>query len=255
MRKIVFVCTAAFVLFQNCLSEIPSKKGSKPLTHEEWTQLLSNYVHEDGNVNYSGFQKDSLSLNAYLKKLTENPPDEDSWSEEEQIAYWINVYNAFTIKLIIMHYPLESIKDLGSKIQIPFVNSPWDIKFIIINGEKLDLNNIEHSILRKKFEEPRIHFAINCASFSCPKLRREAFVAGILDRQLDQQAADFIDDHARNKIYPDRAELSKIFSWFKGDFTKKGSLEVFINRYSKIKINERAEISFMDYDWTLNDQH
>ncbi|MCG8305918.1 MAG: DUF547 domain-containing protein [Cytophagales bacterium] len=254
MRKIIFVSFAVFILFQHCLSEAPSKGGSKPVNHEEWTQLLSKYVDVDGLVNYGGFQKDSLMLNAYLEKLVDHPPDEKSWSQKEQIAYWVNVYNAFTIKLIIQHYPLESIKDIGSKIQIPFINSPWDIRFITINGEKLDLNNVEHSILRKKFDEPRIHFAINCASFSCPKLRNEAYTAERLDKQLDEQALDFINDRQKNDIRPDRVELSKIFSWFKSDFTKNSSLREFINQYAKTKIGEKTKISFMKYDWSLNVQ-
>lgn len=223
------------------------------MDHEEWTVLLNKYVDEDGNVNYRGFQKDSVTLNNYLKNLASNPPDVENWSEEEQIAYWINVYNAFTVKLIIKHYPLASIKDIGSKIQIPFINSPWDIKFIEINGEKLDLNNIEHSILRKKFDEPRIHFAINCASFSCPNLRREAFVAERLNVQLEEQAMAFINNPKKNYVNAEVANLSKIFSWFSGDFTKKGPLKDFINEYSKTKIHEKTTISFMDYDWSLNE--
>jgi hypothetical protein len=143
--------------------------------------------------------------------LVNNPPDKKEWSESAQLAYWINVYNAFTIKLIIDHYPVESIKDIGSKIQVPFINSPWDIKLIEIEGKKYDLNNVEHSILRKDFEEPRIHFAIVCASFSCPKLRREAFTAEKLEEQLQEQAVDFINDPAKNSISKNKAEVSKIF--------------------------------------------
>lgn len=254
MKNILFAGLIILALFQHCLSEAPSQKGSKKINHDQWTVLLQNHVDEDGNVNYNGFIKDSTLLNNYLEVLVKNPPDEDTWSDKEQIAYWINVYNAFTIKLIIQHYPLESIKDIGSKIQIPFINSPWDIKFIDINGEKLDLNNVEHSILRKKYNEPRIHFAINCASFSCPKLRREAFTGEKLNAQLNEQAIDFINDPKRNVISEDQASLSKIFSWFKGDFTKNGSLISFLNVYSKIKLREKADISFMDYNWSLNDQ-
>ena len=169
------------------------------VNHSLFGDLLHKYV-SDGNVNYAGFKTDSTALQSYLDLLTSTPPDPAAWSVDAQLAYWINVYNAFTIKLIIDHYPLESIKDIGSKIQIPFVNSPWDIKFIHMNGEKLDLNNVEHSILRKKFSEPRIHFAINCASFSCPKLRREAYLSTKLDEQLEEQAIDFINDPARNTI-------------------------------------------------------
>ncbi|MCK5280145.1 MAG: DUF547 domain-containing protein [Cyclobacteriaceae bacterium] len=260
MKNTILLSILATLLFQHCLSDAPYKKGSKSLPcrqagidHEQWTILLQKYVDRDGMADYKGFQKDSINLISYLNELSTNPPDENTWSNEEQIAYWINAYNAFTIKLIIDHYPLNSIKDIGSAIQIPFINSPWDIKFIEINGEKLDLNNIEHSILRKKFNEPRIHFAINCASFSCPKLRREAYSEDKLDVQLNEQAVDFINDPHRNMINGSQAEVSKIFSWFKGDFTKNGSLTDFLNKYAKIKIDEDVKISYIKYDWSLNE--
>lgn len=261
MKLMLALPVIFLLLFQHCLSDAPTKKGSKSMPyrqtgmkHEQWTILLQKYVGRDGTVNYKGFQKDSLDLNAYLNELSTNAPDENSWSGEEQIAYWINAYNAFTVKLILDHYPLESIKDIGAAIQIPFINSPWDIKFIEINGDKLDLNNIEHSILRKKFNEPRIHFAINCASFSCPQLRREAYIADRLDVQLEEQAIQFINDSERNNIAPAHAEVSKIFSWFKGDFTKNGSLKEFLNQYAKIKIEEDVKISHLDYNWSLNEK-
>ena len=254
MKLTLALPVIVLLLFQHCLSDAPTKKGSKLVKHEQWTILLQKYVDWDGLVDYKGFQKDSLNLNYYLNELSTNPPDENSWSKNEQLAYWINAYNAFTVKLIIDHYPLESIKDIGATIQIPFINSPWDIKFININGNKLDLNDIEHAILRKKFIEPRIHFAINCASFSCPKLRREAYIADRLDIQLEEQAIQFINDSERNNITLAHAKVSKIFSWFKGDFTKNGSLKDFLNQYAKIKIEEDVKISHVDYDWSLNEK-
>ena len=253
MKQAIFVVLFLTTLFQQCLSDAPSKKGSKAIHHEQWTLLLQKHVDNLGNVNYGGFQDDSTRLNAYLDLLRLNPPDPEIWSREAQLAYWINLYNAFTIKLIIRHYPLKSIKDIGSKIQIPFINSPWDIKFININDEMLDLNNVEHSILRKKFDEPRIHFAINCASYSCPKLRREAFEAQKLNAQLEEQSIDFINDPKRNILAKDHVKLSKIFDWFQGDFTKSGSLIDFINQYSEIAIPKKAKISYLDYNWSLNE--
>ena len=132
------------------------------------------------------------------------------------------------------------------------MNSPWDIKFIRIGKELYDLNNIEHDILRSKFNEPRIHFAIVCASVSCPKLLNEAFEGSRINAQLEAQAIAFINDPARNKITPNQAQLSSIFSWFKGDFTKQGTLISFINRYSKVKLHQNAKISSLDYNWNLN---
>lgn len=224
------------------------------MNHQQWDALLRKNVDADGNVDYRGFAKDSLQLKAYLDTLASHPPDAEIWSTHEQLAYWINAYNAFTVQLILKHYPLKSIKDIGSAIQVPFVNSPWDIKFIEIGGKKLDLNRIEHAILRKDFNEPRIHFAINCASVSCPKLRAEAYTADDLEWQLQEQAEAFINDPNRNKVGKDQVEISKIFSWFKSDFTKNGSLIDFLNRYSKVKIDENAEIDYLDYNWSLNEQ-
>jgi hypothetical protein len=249
---ILLLWSLVFIL--QCSSDSPSQADAKPIKSQAWTDLLQKYVDDQGNVDYDGFLKDSLKLDAYLELLTSNAPDEKTWSKEQQIAYWINAYNAFTVKLILNYYPVESIKDIGSTIQIPFVNTPWDIKFIIINGVKLDLNNIEHSILRKKFNEPRIHFAINCASFSCPKLRREAYTAEKLESQLQEQAVEFINDPKRNFITEDKARVSKIFSWFKGDFTKNGSLKDFLNQYAITKIGEETKIRYQDYNWSLNEK-
>ena len=254
MKQLLFATLMLSVFFLQCHSEAPSKKGSKPPAHAQWTVLLQKYVDSSGNVNYVGIQEDSIQLNKYLDLLQQNPPDPVNWSKEAQLAYWINLYNAFTLQLVIRHYPVYSIKDIGSKIQIPFVNTPWDIKFIDISGEKLDLNNVEHSILRKKFNEPRIHFAINCASFSCPKLRREAYEAQLLDEQLEEQAIDFINDPERNELSEDHVRLSKIFDWFKGDFTDSGSLIDFINQYAIVNVQPKAKISYLQYDWSLNER-
>ncbi|MEM7552241.1 MAG: DUF547 domain-containing protein [Bacteroidota bacterium] len=225
---------------------------AKVPSHEIWDGLVKKYVLEDGLVDYKGFIKEQNELGKYLDLLSKNAPEKD-WSDEEQIAYWINAYNAFTIKLVIDNYPLESIKNIKGSVQIPFVNTPWDIKFIEIGGETYDLNNIEHGILRKDFEEPRIHFAVNCASMSCPKLRREAFTADKLDQQLEDQGREFMNDPTRNKITEDKAQLSKIFKWFTGDFKDKGSVIDFVNKYADVKAASSAKISYLDYDWSLND--
>jgi hypothetical protein len=147
--------------------------GATPVQHQQWDSLLQKHVTAEGWVDYDGFIKDSLDLRSYLNLLSENHPDPGTWTNEERMAYWINAYNAFTVDLILRHYPLESIKDI--RPGIPFVNTVWDIKFINIQGQTYDLNNIEHGILRPKFDEPRIHFAVNCASVSCPKLMNRAY--------------------------------------------------------------------------------
>ncbi len=222
-----------------------------PVPHQIFDKLLKTYVDEEGFVDYEGFAKDRGQLKEYLELLQSNSP-KDSWGDAAEMAYWINVYNAFTIDLILEHYPLASIKDIGSSIQIPFVNTPWDIKFIEIGGETYDLNNVEHSILRKKWKEPRVHFAINCASYSCPVLRAEAYTAAKLEDQLEDQARKFVNDDFRNEITKKEARLSKIFNWFGSDFKSVMPLKDFINQYADVKITDETSITYKEYDWRLN---
>lgn len=243
-----------FVFFQSCdaqeKSQIKDSKNVSP-SHELFSDLLNKYVVAD-KVNYVALQKDSLSLQKYLNLISNTPPTDD-WSENEQLAFWINAYNAFTLKLIIDNYPIKSITDLHPTLHVPLLNTVWHKKFFEIGGEPMSLDRIEHKILRKEFDEPRIHFAINCASESCPRLRAEAFIADKLDLQLDQQAKLFLNDPTRNKLNSDNPEVSKIFSWFKGDFTKNGSLIQYLNQYSEVLIDEDADIDYLNYDWNLND--
>lgn len=227
--------------------------GTTPPDHSPWDELLKKHVSPTGIVNYKGFIQDKQKLEAYVKTISENAPDRSTWSKDEQLVYWINAYNAFTVKLISDNYPVESIRDLGPSLKIPLIKDVWHYKFFTIGGEESSLDQIEHSILRKEFEEPRIHFAINCASVSCPPLLNEAFTVDKVDSQLERVAKGFINDSSRNKISANQVEISSIFSWFKGDFTKNGSLIDFLNKYSTVKINKNAKINHMDYNWSLNE--
>ncbi len=253
MKKIfiLFSINILFILAFNSCSVRDVASESKPVSHEIWNDILSRNVTDDGWVNYKGIKEESDNFYTYLDILNKNHPNHKNWTSDERLAYWINAYNAYTVQIIIENYPIESIKDI--KKGIPFVNTVWDIKFIKIEGIEYDLNNIEHSILRKKFEEPRIHFAVNCASYSCPVLRGEAFVAERIDEQLTEQARLFLADKRRNIVTEDKAQLSKIFSWFGGDFKKNGSKLDFINKYSPVQIKKTADISYLDYNWTLNE--
>jgi hypothetical protein len=238
---------------QNSKSEETIENSQNNALHEHklWDKLTKLYVTEDGFVDYKGFVKDSTKLNQYLELLSANHPN-DRWSSDQRKAYWINAYNAFTVKLIVKNYPVKSIKDLGGSIYK--VNTPWDIKFINIGDEQYDLNNIEHSILRKEWEDPRIHAAVNCASVSCPGLRQGAFTADNLDKQLDEQMKSFIQDESKNRITKDKLKLSKIFKWFTGDFKNVAPSEIaYLNRFTKVKISEDAEIDYFEYDWDLNE--
>jgi hypothetical protein len=155
----------------------------------------------------------------------------------------MNAYNAMTIDLIIRSYPINSIKDL---------KKPWDQRLWKLGEKWYNLNEIEHQILRK-MNDPRIHFGINCASFSCPPLLNTAFNASEVDAQLDKVAIRFINDPRRNSISKMNIEISEIFSWFAKDFKKDSSLSEFLNKYSKVQIHPKARKKFKKYDWSLNE--
>jgi hypothetical protein len=237
----------------SCHQSTLGMAGTTPPSHQIWDQLVKTHVKPNGMVDYKGFIREKAKLESYLKLLSENAPDRKTWSKNQQLAYWINAYNAFTVKLIVDNYPTKSIRDLGPKLKIPLIKDVWHYKFFKIGGVETSLDEIEHSIIRKEFDEPRIHFAINCASVSCPPLLNEAFTPEKLESQLQKVAIGFINDPTRNKITPDNAQISSIFSWFQGDFTKKGSLIDFLNRYSKVKIKPNAKISHLNYNWSLNE--
>ena len=239
----ILVLSGIFSLTQN--------SQAQSISHTIWDELLQAHVTDEGIVDYTGFIKEKAKFEKYLNLLSNTPPQR-SWKRTEQLAYWINAYNAFTVKLIIDHYPIKSIKDI--KRGVPFVNTVWDIKFIEIGGHKYDLNKIEHGILRKRFKEPRIHFAVNCASASCPPLLNHAYGGDKIYTQLNQQAKRFLADTSKNKISTSKTQLSKIFKWFKKDFTKDGSLKDFIAQYAPASFNKNAKISFLKYDWRLNNK-
>ena len=210
--------------------------------HSAWNDLLQQHVTEAGVVNYKGFINDQYVLRHYITSLDNNMPSE-TWNDQDVLAYWINAYNAMTIDLIVRNYPVESIKD---------IKDPWKQRLWKLGEKWYNLDEIEHQILRK-MNEPRIHFGIVCASFSCPKLLNEAFTAFQLEEQLTQATRAFLADSKRNEITSDRLRLSKIFQWFAKDFKQDGSLIDFLNRYTDIEISSRARKSFKDYNWDLND--
>ncbi len=236
----------------NCRA-IRRSTESRPVTHEIWDGLVKKHVETDGFVDYKGFIGDSSELNKYLKLLSSAHPNDKNWSKNEQMAYWINAYNAFTVKLIVQNYPVASIKDI--KHGVAFVNSVWDIKWIKIEGYTYDLNNIEHNILRPVFKDARIHAAVNCASFSCPRLRNEAFTAEKLENQMEDAMKKFVNDPTRNKITAQKVEISEIFKWFRNDFERDGgSVRGFINKFSTQKIGEKTDLNYLTYDWRLNEE-
>ncbi len=251
--KYCSVFALLFMFLSSCFAVESPESVAKPISHEIWDGLLKKHVSSAGFVDYGGFKDDQAKLSAYLKLVSENAPAKD-WSTNEKLAYWINAYNAFTVQLILDNAKsnIKSIKDIGSSIKIPFVNTPWDVKFIKIGGEEMDLNNIEHGIIRKQFNEPRIHFALVCAAKSCPPLRNEAFVASRLSAQLDDQGKKFINDSYKNEVSANSMNISKLFNWYGGDFKKSDPILNWINRYANTKAKPSAKVSYKDYNWSLN---
>ncbi|MCB9306578.1 MAG: DUF547 domain-containing protein [Lewinellaceae bacterium] len=213
-----------------------------PPAHKGLDSLLQKYVSEAGKVDYKGLKTDKAALDAYCDLLSANPVQEH-WSREEKMAYWINAYNAFTLKLITDHYPTKSIMNFDG-------GKTWDIRRIRIGGKKYSLNNIENDILRPQFGDARIHFAINCAARSCPPLWNHAYTAENLETTLESRARAFINNSKYNTIAANRARVSKIFEWYAADF---GDLKSFLNRYSDVALNKNAAVSFNEYDWALNE--
>ncbi len=247
------LCCIALAFITGCKEFSSTVSEAQPISHELWDAQVAKYVSPEGRVRYAAWLADTTVLNAYLATLSAGFPTAAHWTEAERLAYWINAYNAFTVQLILRNYPVKSIEDIGPKLAVPFINSVWDIPFIGIEGHTLTLNNIEHDILRKEFDEPRIHFAINCASNSCPPLLHEAYTPEKLEAQLEAQAFRYLLDPRHNVLKETSVELSKIFFWFGGDFKKEGSLIDFLNRYAPTPIRADASVSYRTYDWNLNE--
>jgi hypothetical protein len=241
--------------------------------HAVWDALLQRHVvvAQDGSasrVDYAGFQAEQSRLQGYLDGLSSVTQAEYSgWTREQQLAFLINAYNAFTVRLVLTRYPgLESIKDLGS-----FLRSPWRKAFFVLLGAKRSLDDVEQGLIRAPgaFDEPRIHFAVNCASIGCPMLRNKAYVAEGLDAQLEDSARRFLGDRSRNRYDPASGALqvSRIFDWYKADFEKGNrginSVPGFLARYADLLADGavaraavrqgQAQIRYLDYDWALND--
>jgi len=218
--------------------------------HSLYSGLLKKYV-KDGVVNYQGFKNEESVLDKYLKVL--EAVDSKTLSRNEQFAFFINAYNAWTIKLILSGYPgIRSIKDMGSLFK-----SPWKKKISRIDGKIITLDDIEHNILRPRFKDPRVHFAINCAAKSCPPLRSEPYRVGDLEQQLEEMTRAFINDLKNNRLEDNTLYVSSIFKWFKEDFNK--NIIDFFLKYAKEDLKEQLEankekinVKYLDYDWSLN---
>jgi hypothetical protein len=233
-------------------------------SHKAWDALLKKHVvllsgGKASQMRYAEMAKERAALKGYLDSLSGVKEQEfNSWNKSQRMAFLINAYNAFTVEKILTRYPgIKSIWDFGKVFGNPFKD-----EFFSLFGRKFTLDGIEHETLRKKgaYDEPRIHFAVNCASIGCPMLREEAYVAERLEAQLAQQAERFLSDRSRNRAAGGKLEVSRIFDWFKEDFAPR---EQFFAKYAKFLADDpaqqklvaegKAAVSFLEYDWTLND--
>lgn len=255
-----------FLLLALCFSSL-LQANTFDHQHQAWTRLLQQHVSWLGKghgsvVDYAALQKNSAELDSYLSTLSAvNQADYQHWQPTQRLAFLINTYNAFTLELIVEHYPVDSIKSIGG-----LFSSPWKQAFIPLLEQRLSLDQIEHAMIREPgvFDEPRIHFAVNCASVGCPALRDEAFVAERLEEQLQDSQRRFLSDHSRNRFDPtsQRFQVSKIFDWYGEDFIQQwGSLEAYFQQHlallrpsaSTFSPQGRVRIDYLDYDWSLNE--
>lgn len=240
-----------YLLFGFISMAITAPGLATAMDHSLFGELLDKYVKK-GIVDYQGFKKNEGHLDNYLELLSKT--DIQALGREKQFAFYINAYNAGTIKLILSKYPdITSIWDLGNRV----FNSPFKKKFIELGARKVSLDHIENDILRPRFGDPRVHFAINCASKSCPPLLSEPYRGEILDRQLDNAARTFINDTRFNRLAGDTLYVSRIFKWFSDDFDD-DPLSFFL-KYAVGELKEKLalrkseiRIRYLDYDWSLN---
>jgi len=249
MRKALIIFFGTVSIFAG-VGMITKSLAGNTADHDLYVELLGKYV-QAGAVNYKGLKSEEATLDAYLAVLETIDPE--SLSRDDQFAFYANAYNAWTIKLILSGYPgVKSIKDLGSLLK-----NPWKKKIARIDGKIVTLDHIEHDILRPRFKDPRVHFAINCAAKSCPPLSDEPFSGDTLDRQLDQLTRAFINDPNNNYLKGNELYVSSIFKWFKTDF-KDGIVNFFFKyvegdlKTNLKTIENKVKVKYLDYDWSLN---
>lgn len=245
--KFIFLFLLGLYLF---LASATSGWAGEAADQSLYGELLNKYV-KNGLVDYQGFKNEENTLDKYLKILENTKVD--NLSRDEQFAFYVNVYNGWTIKLVLSGYPgIKSIKDLGN-----IFKTPWQKKIVRINGEVMTLDDVEHKILRAQFKDPRVHFAVNCASKSCPPLISEPYSGSKLDQQLDHSTRAFINDPRGNYLKGNKLYVSKIFKWFPEDFDD--DIVGFFLKYAEGDFKKELEarknkikIKYLHYDWSLN---
>ncbi|KJY85476.1 hypothetical protein TW81_00155 [Vibrio galatheae] len=228
-----------------------NSSNSATISHQEWQSFLDSYLIKDGDytlVKYASVShQDKLKLNQYIDSLSKIDPR--AYSSREQYAYWVNLYNAITVQLILNAYPIESITKLGGL----FSFGPWEDGVIKVAGKDLSLNDIEHRILRPIWNDPRTHYAVNCASLGCPNLQSQAFTAENTEQLLDKAAKEFINSDKGVLLSNGKTQLSSIYDWFADDFGNKQGLVQHLAKYRPELSSLSGKFSY-EYDWDLNEK-
>jgi hypothetical protein len=241
MKKLSVTIVLMGLVFVQCFAQ----DIKEHVSHSSWDALLNRHVTSEGKVNYDGFKSDVAKLDKYLKLIGDNEA-KTGWSQVEKKAFWLNAYNAWTIKLVLERYPVNSIKDVSAK--------PWDKRFIKVGVNTHTLNDIENKIIRRQFKDARIHFAVNCAAISCPKLSNKAFTLLNVEKELDRLTKEFFKSE-NVKLVEKSAQLSKIFEWYAEDFIQESeSVLNFVEQYSGMTFHPKVKVSYLDYNWKLNKQ-
>ena len=274
-RRLTALATATAISLTLMLAAAwPARAAGFDHEYAAWDALLRRHVawNDKGvasSVSYREFAAERAALRQVLDAFSSvSRADYDAWSKPRRLAFLANAYNAFTIDLVLTRYPdLRSIKDIGTLFQ-----SPWKRKFFRLLGDERSLDFVEHEMIRApgNFDDPRVHFVLVCASVGCPALRPEAILPARLDAQLDDSLQRFLRDRSRNRFEPrsGKLEVSRIFDWYRADFEKGhrgiASREALFARYADLLADDpkdrqaiaqaRVEITFLDYDWTLNDR-
>ncbi len=240
--------------------ETQDPSSSDEIDHQAWGRLLETYLATDAHgvnrFNYGGVSlSDRQALDRYIAGLAVLPID--SYKKSEQLAYWINLYNALTVQVVLTHYPVASIRDIDISPGL-FADGPWDKTLISVAGEALSLNDIEHRILRPIWQDPRIHYAVNCASIGCPNLQATPFTGKNADELLERAAHDYVNSTRGVRPSENGLIVSSIYVWFREDFGGSDDKVVtHLRRYAGPELSaeiERAQ-KLVDhaYDWSLND--
>ena len=270
MAKLFKLVSLLFILFSSLAVAAPSKnlwpywqtnspKSTLTVDNKQYQNFLNKYILTNQNdVNLVAYSEvtpaDRQILNNYINYLSTIKISD--YNSKEQLAYWINLYNALTIKVVLEHMPVKSILDI--KLSGPLTTGPWDKQLIQIESKQLSLNDIEHRIVRPIWNDPRTHFALNCASYSCPNLQKTTYNGKNLDNMLDISAKQYINNprgvtiNGKNKLI-----ISQIFDWYSGDFGKTpADIIKFMSKYANPELQQslanRTVIDEYAYDWNLN---